>query len=73
MLQNIKFERLMCEVEFWEVFLKKGTRVFISGAPRGHLLAADSLTSSLPFTFLLRRVNSAYLASLLLSSLPDCK
>jgi hypothetical protein len=33
-------------VEFWEVFLKKGARVFKRGAPFCHVLAADSLTSS---------------------------
>ena len=38
---------LLCEVEFWEVFCLKRCKGFLEWlAPRYHLLAADSLTSS---------------------------
>jgi hypothetical protein len=38
---EIKFERLMCEVEFWEVFFGKGAR-FLKWLPiQFHLLTAD--------------------------------
>lgn len=35
-----KFERLMCEVEFWEVFLMECARVF-KVVPFFHLLTAE--------------------------------
>jgi len=38
---KVKFERLMCEVEFWEVFFEKRTRVFIVVPCPIHLLTAD--------------------------------